>query len=120
MQQQPGSVTVTLGLVLLGGVTWLVFGILLALYAHPGFPDKPAIRGLMALLSVAAGCAVLVLLIFLKRRHRLAFFALLAVLAAASLAIFLDDVGIIDLVVLAVFIIPLALLIKDRAWYMRN
>jgi hypothetical protein len=72
---------------------------------------------LMAVLSIVAGCVILGVLLFLGKRRRLAFFAMLGILTVASLVIFLDDVGLVDLAFLALNLIPLALLIKDRAWY---
>jgi hypothetical protein len=117
MHTRPPSVTLTLGLVLLGAIIWLVFGVLLALNAHPAFPDEPFVRGWMTALSLGAGCALLFLLILLAQRRRPAYYAALGALALASVAIFLDDVGLVDLVVLAVFLMPLILLVKDRAWY---
>ena len=118
MHERPITVTLALHLILVAAAIWLVLGVLLALNAHPAFPDDPLVRGWMAALSFAAGCAVLLVLTFLARRRRPAYFAALGVLTAASLAIFLDDVGLVDLVVLAVFLTPLILLIKDRAWYL--
>jgi len=114
---RPPSVTVTLGLVFLGAIIWLALGVLLAFNAHPAFPDEPFVRGWMAVLSLIAAFALLLLRIFLAQRRRPAYYAALGALALASLAIFLDDVGLVDLVVLAVFLIPLILLVKDRAWY---
>jgi len=115
--RRPRSVTITLGMILLGAVIWLVFGILLALNAHPAFPDDVTARSGMAVLSVAAACAILVLLYLLRRRRPLAYFVMLGILAAASLAVFLDDVGLVDLVFLGITLIPLGLLLRDRAWY---
>jgi hypothetical protein len=109
---------VTFALILLGAIIWLVVGILLALNAHPAFPDDPLLRGVMAGLSIAAGSTIVVLLIFLARHRRTAYFRMLTALIAASLAIFFDDVGLIDALVLAIFMIPLVLLIRDRAWYL--
>jgi len=117
MQRRPLSVTVTLVLILLSALIWIAFGVALAFDAHPAFPDEPLVRDLMAVLSVAAGCVVLVVLFFLGKRRPLAFLAMLGVLAVASLVIFLDDVGLVDLVFLAINLIPLGLLIKDKAWY---
>ena len=119
MHGPPRTVKITLGLILLDAIIWLGLGVLLVLDAHPAFPDQPLVRGWMALLSIAAGCVVLVLLRFLAKPKGLAFFGMLGVLVAASLAVFLDDIGLVDLVVLLVFLIPLVLLIKDRAWYTR-
>jgi hypothetical protein len=117
MHQRPVSITITLILILLGALVWLALGVALALNAHPGFPDELLARGLMAALSITAGCVVFVALFFLARRRRLAYIAMLGILAIASLVVFMDDVGLVDVMFLALNLIPLVLLIKDRAWY---
>lgn len=118
MQRRPLAITVTFALILLGAIIWLAFGVLLALNAHLAFPDDPLLRGAMAGLSIAAGCTLVALLIFLARHRRMAFFGMLTALIAASLAIFFDDVGLIDALVLAIFMLPVVLLIRYRAWYL--
>ncbi|MFH1185981.1 MAG: hypothetical protein V1755_13225 [Chloroflexota bacterium] len=119
MKPRPLSVTITLALIFLGAISWLALGSMLALNAHPAFPDDPSIRGAMAVASTGAALILFVLALLLEKRRRFAYFGALAALAAASLAIFLDDVGAVDLAVLAISAVPLMLLIKDRAWYLR-
>ena len=118
MQPRPLSVTITSVLIVLSAIIWLILGILLALDAHPGFPDDPLIRAWMAALSIAAACILFMLVIYLEKRLRLAYFGMLAALAAAALVIFLDQVGPVDLMVLVINVIPLALLIKNRRLYL--
>jgi hypothetical protein len=120
MQKPPPSVWIAHGLILLGALIWLLWAILLGLNAHAAFPDDPLIRGAMAVMSVVAGIVVLILLALLRQRRRFAYFGLLVALAAAALALFFDDVGLVDLLFLAITIIPIGLLIKDRAWYLRT
>jgi hypothetical protein len=66
----------------------------------------------------AAACILFMLVIYLEKRRRLAYFGMLAALAAAALVIFLDQVGPVDLMVLVINVIPLALLIKNRRLYL--
>jgi hypothetical protein len=98
---------------------WLLFAILLALNAHPAFPNHPLIRNAMAVMSLVAGLVVLILLALLRQRRRLAYFGLLVALVAAAVALFFDDIGPVDLLCLAITIIPIALWVRDRAWYLR-
>ena len=114
----PRSVAIAHALILLGALIWFLLAVLLALNAHPGFPNDPLTRNVMAILSLVAGCVILVLLILLRQRRRLAYFGMLAALAAAALSLFFDDVGQADLLFLAITIIPIALLIRDRPWYL--
>jgi len=118
MTSPPRSAVVSHVLILLGALIWVVLAVLLAVNAHPAFPDDPLARNVMAVLSLAAGLVLLVLLVLLRRRHRPAYFVMLAALAASALALFFDDVGLVDLVFLAVTVIPLVLLVRDRSWYL--
>ena len=113
-------VAIAHALILLGALIWFLLAVLLALNAHPAFPNDPLTRNVMAILSLVAGCVILVLLILLRQRRRLAYFGMLAALAAAALSLFFDDVGQADLLFLAITIIPIALLIRDRPWYLRT
>jgi hypothetical protein len=117
MPNPPLSVAITRGLILAGALIWLLLAVLLALNAHPAFPDDPLIRNVMAVASLVAGCD-LVLLTLLRQRRRLAYFGMLAALALSAL-FFIDDVGLVDLLFLAITIIPSGLLIRDRRWYLR-
>ncbi len=120
MPRRPLSVTVTYGSILAAAMVWLALGVLRALNAHPAFPDDALPRNTMALLSLGAACLLLLLLKWLMLRRRYAHGVTVAVLAAASAAIFRDDVGLVDLAVLTISVIPLVLLLKDRAWYTRT
>ena len=120
MHKPPRSVTIAHALILLGALIWFLFAVLLALNAHPGFPNDPRIRNVMAVLSVAVGSVILVLLFLLRKGHRLAYFGMLVALASAALALVFDDVGPVDLLFLAITLIPVGLLIRDRLWYLRT
>lgn len=114
----PRSVAVTRVLILIGALIWILLAVLLTLNAHPAFPDDPLARNVMAILALGAGLVLLALLILLRRGLRLAYFGMLAALVASALALFFDDVGAVDLVFLAISLVPLGLLIKDRSWYL--
>ena len=78
-------------------------------------PEQPLVKGIMAILSFAAASALLVTLIFLQKHGRAAYFLMLAFLGIASMLLIFDDVGWVDLAALALSLIPLFLLIKDRS-----
>jgi lysylphosphatidylglycerol synthetase-like protein (DUF2156 family) len=119
MTRPPLSVSVNLFFILLNALVWLVFGLIVALQIHPAQPDNPILLGGMAFLSFCAAGLLLGLFIFLWKRNRLAWFVNLGFLALASILTLFDDFGWADLVVLAVNLIPILLLIKDRAWYLQ-
>jgi hypothetical protein len=117
---RPLSVTATLVLVLLNAIFWLVLGVIVIAGLQPGLPDLPLYKAILAVLSFAAAGMLLGCFIALPRHNRLAYAFTLAVFTAASIVIFFDQVGWIDLAVLALNLAPLALLIRDRAWYLQK
>ena len=113
--------TATLILMALLGLIWLGLGIIIAFGLHPGMQLlEPAQRTVMAALSLSAGGIALGLTLVLARRSRLAYFAALAFLGFAGLAVVFDDVGWPDLVFLAINTTPVILLLKGRRWYHRS
>lgn len=119
MTKRPLSVTVTLVFILLNILVWLVLGITIAVNAHPAIPDVPLMKGIMAFLSLAIAGILLGLFIFVLKHGRIAYYLTLAFFVVASLLTIFDDVGLSDIVVLIINIVPIVLLIKDRAWYLQ-
>jgi lysylphosphatidylglycerol synthetase-like protein (DUF2156 family) len=120
MTHRPLSVTVTLIFLFLNALIWLALGVIIAVNAHPALPDLPIVKGVMAILSFCAAGILLGLLILLRKRTRIAWFVALGFLAATSILTIFDDFGWTDLIVLVINIIPIVLLIKDRAWFLEG
>jgi len=120
MTKRPVSVSVALLLVLVNASLWLTFGTIVASGNHPSIPDIPLVRWGMAFLALGAAGIMLGLHFLLRRQSRAAYYVALGLLATISLLIFADQFGLADLVVLLVTLAPLALLIKDRAWFLRE
>lgn len=119
MNNRPVSVSATFILILLNLVFWLAFAVIIAANAHPALPNSPLVKGAMVMLALAAAGALLALLILLGKRNRVAYFLAIGLFGAISLLTILDDFGLTDLVVLALNVLPIFLLIKDRAWYLQ-
>jgi hypothetical protein len=119
LMKRPLSAKIILLFMLESCLAWFILGILIILNAHPALPDQPVILGVMAFLSLAAACVFLVLSLLIYRRNQTGYYLSLAALLLTALLIFLDDFGLADLIVLMVVLIPVGLLIKDRAWYLR-
>ncbi|MCC6956398.1 MAG: hypothetical protein IT316_06350 [Anaerolineales bacterium] len=119
MNNRPVSVSATFILILLNLVFWLVFAVIIAANAHPALPNSPLVKGAMVVLALAAAGALLALLILLGKRSRAAYFMTIGLLGAISLLTILDDFGLADLAVLALNVLPILLLVKDRAWYLQ-
>jgi hypothetical protein len=120
MNNRPLSVRVTLVFIVLNSLIWLALGVIIAADVHPAIPDLPLYKGIMAFLSLATAGVLLVLFIFIWKHSRVAYFIALALFVVTALLIFFDDVGLPDLVVLAINIVPIFLLVKDRSWYLQR
>ena len=120
MTKRPPTVTACLILMLVSAFTWLALGIVIAAGLHPAIPDNPGIKAGMASGSIAAAGTLGGLVILLARRFGHAYYLSLAALSVSALAIFFDDVGWVDLIALIINLVPLFLLIRDRAWYLQR
>jgi lysylphosphatidylglycerol synthetase-like protein (DUF2156 family) len=119
MHHRPWTVTLTAVLILLNTLIWLILGIIIAVNAHPALPVPPLMKGIMATMSILMALVLLGLWIFLFRGNRIAYYLILAFFLLTATLTILDDVGVADLVVLTLNIIPVVLLILDRKWYFR-
>jgi|GEM_PF-867599 len=120
MTKRPLTVTINLFVILLNALIWLGLGIIIAINAHPGLPDMPEMKGILAILSIAIAIILMVLTIFLFRQIRIAFFLSLVFFGISAFLTIFDDVGLADLVFVVICLIPVVLLIKDRAWYLQS
>lgn len=116
--ERPPTVRLTRVLVYLNALAWFLFGLIVALGIHPAMPSDPVARWGVAIL--AFGCAVCLVGLgwLLSRRSKAVFWSTVAILVVLSLATSLDEVGLADLLALAIIMSPLILLIKDRNWYL--
>lgn len=117
MKTQPATVSLGLALLAMDGLIWLILGVLIATGLHPSLPDQHWLRAAMAVLSWVAAAALLSACLGLTRRIQRVYPWAIFFLAMASLTFLFDDFGFTDLIVLILHLIPLALLIKDRPWY---
>ena len=118
MTHRPLSVTVTLALILFDAALWLAFGLIVAVGLHPALPDNLVYKLILSIASFGAALVLAGLSVLLTRHNRAGYFLTLTFLSMAALAFFLDDVGWVDLAFLAVTLLPAALLLKDRNWYL--
>ena len=119
MKSRPLSVTVNLILILLDSLFWFVFGVIVIAGLHPGLPDLPFIKEIMALLAFATAGIMLLVIVLLGKHNRIGYFLGVLLFAALSLLSLFDDFGWTDLVVLVFHVVPLILLIVNRAWYLQ-
>jgi lysylphosphatidylglycerol synthetase-like protein (DUF2156 family) len=119
MNSRPFTVKLTLFFVLLNAIIWLAFGFIIALGLHPALPDQPLIRWGMAIISLLTAVFLALMFIHLDKPKKSAYTLSLAFFVAAAVITIFDDFGWIDLVVVVINLIPLILLLKDRAWYLK-
>jgi hypothetical protein len=120
MRHSPASVRVALLLLMLDALLWFAFGIVAACGGIASINHPAIVRWVMAGLACTSAAALAGLAILLGRRSRTAFFLAVILLAIIAVLSITDQVGLVDLVSLAVSIVPLALLLKDRGWYLRR
>lgn len=119
MTKRPLTVTINLVVILLNALIWLVLGIIIAVNAHPGLPDMPEMKGILAVLSIAIAGILMLLTLFLFKQINIAFYLTLIFFGIAALLTIFDDVGLADVVFVIICLIPIFLLIKDRKWYLQ-
>jgi len=116
---RPGTVWITRAVILLNGLLWLVFALVVAAGIHPSYGQVGSLRWPMALAAVGTACALLALAWLLRTTNPLVYWGSVILLAAIVLVGLFDEVGVADVAFLVVTSIPLALLVKDRRWYLR-
>ena len=120
MDKPPTAVSAARLLILLSALVWLAFAVIIALGVHPALPDSVILQWAMAILSLLTAGILLVLFVLLGRRSRVAFFAALAVLVTLSVLTLADEVGLADLVVLAITLAGTVCLIGSRTWFLQG
>jgi hypothetical protein len=119
LDEPPRSVAFTTALLTANAGIWLTFAILVLAGSHPSYPRGSTIAAILATLALAAAGSLALLTVMLRRRQRWAFLSTTAFLLLFSFLTIADEVGAVDLAVLAIELVPLALLVKDRRWYWR-
>jgi lysylphosphatidylglycerol synthetase-like protein (DUF2156 family) len=120
MPDRPRSVLVSLTFIILNSLVWLVFGVIIAANAHPSLTMPPLLKGVMAFLSFCIAGFLAGLFFLLVKRNRIAYLLALGLLSVISVLSLFDQFGLSDLVILAINIVPIVLLIKDRDWYLQG
>jgi hypothetical protein len=117
MNKKPYTATAAEILILLNALVWFGFAALVALDLHPGLPDDPTIRWVMGILAFGCAGTLFGLTLMIRKRIRIAYYSLLGLLALLMVATFTDEIGLADILYLALVTTPFLFLIRDRAWY---
>jgi hypothetical protein len=119
MSGLPVTVLLTRVFLVLDSLLWLGFAVVTAAASHPSYGAAYGWRWPMAVMALLVAGALAGLAVWLGRRSRAAFWIAVVLLAAMILASVFDQFGLADLAFVVVTLIPLILLIRDRAWYLR-
>jgi hypothetical protein len=118
MNKKPHTIIAAEILILLNALVWFGFATLLVFNLHPALPDSPAARWIMGILAFGCASTLVALTILIEKHFRPAYYAALGLLALLILLTGMDQVGLVDLIYLALTAAPSILLIKDRSWYL--
>jgi hypothetical protein len=119
MKDLPGSVFTTLILILFNAAFWLFYAGWVAFARIGSFQAASLMKWVMVILALCASAALAGAVAFLRRRSRLAFYAAAALLVLIAVLSITDEFGLLDLFSFLLSLIPLGLLLKDRAWYLQ-
>jgi peptidoglycan/LPS O-acetylase OafA/YrhL len=120
MTKTPASVFATFIFLLLNALVWLAFAIIVATGLHPSIPQDNLVKWTMVILAFLVAGVLSILCFFLRKRSKVAYYLTLALLLVISLLTVFDEFGLSDLIYLIIAVVPLVLLIKDRAWYLQR
>lgn len=112
-------VSAALILIALNAAFWLIFAVIAALGLIPAFRASDAVRWVMALLAFGVSGCLIVLVILLRRRNRLAFYGGMGLLAVIAVLSITDEFGLPDVISLLISLAALGLLLKDRDGYLK-
>jgi hypothetical protein len=113
------SITLARIFIILNALIWLALGIIIALNVHPALPVPTTMKAIIAIISIAMAGILILLFFFLQKGNRMAYYLTIAFFGFVSILTIFDEVGLSDVFILVLNLIPIVLLIKDRTWYLK-
>lgn len=120
MDHRPTTVMAALIMIMINAAFWFIYALIMAFGGISSFSDAGIARWVMAILALASSVALAGIAYFLARRNRLAFFFGVVFLALLAILSITDEFGLLDLLSLLISLVPLGLMLKDRAWYLQS
>jgi len=117
---RPASIRTARVLICLDSLLFLALGAVAAAGAHPSYPLGSATSRLIAVSSFVVACLLAAFAWLLGRQSRQAFVGAVGLLSVMILASVFDEFGLADLAFAAAMGLPLLLLVRARAWYLRS
>lgn len=97
-----------------------MFALIVTTGIHPALPDTGVYKWVLAIFSFLSAGFLLLLFRLLKTKRKLAFYLTVAFLLLIATLTIMDDLGVVDFLVLAITLLPVILLIKNRKWYLNK
>jgi len=120
MADRPSTVPLARFLLAVDSLLWLAFAAFTGMGAHPSFGPMSGYRWPVTLLALLVAALLGGLSVHFRNPTPLGYWLGIGFLAAMILASLLDQFGLADLLFVAALALPLLLLFKDRAWYLRR
>jgi hypothetical protein len=120
MNHPPKSVSTTLIFIILNAAFWLVYAFIMAFGGIRSLAASSVVKWIMTILALGSSVALVGTAFFLGKRNRLAFYFGLVILAIIAILSVTDEFGLLDLFSLLISLIPLGLMLRDRAWYLQS
>jgi hypothetical protein len=120
MANRPNTVPLARILLMVDSLLWLAFAAFTGMGAHPSYGPTSGYRWPVTLLALLVAVLLGGPSAHLGNPTPLGFWLCVGFLAAMILASLFDQFGLADLVFVAATALPLLLLVKDRAWYLRR
>jgi hypothetical protein len=118
MNRPPKSVFITFSLIIIDAVFWLAYAFIMALGGIRSIAVSSVAKWVMTILALGSSTALLGTTFFLWRRNQFAYYFGLVILVIIAVLSITDEFGLLDLFSLLISLIPLVLMVKDRAWYL--
>ena len=118
MKNKPFTFIAAQALILIQAVFWLVFSFYAALGSLPGSLASGTGRLIMVILAFGVSGLLGILVLYLHRRRRTAYYGSLVILALIAILSITDEVGLFDWISLITSLAALALLIFVGSWYL--
>lgn len=120
LAETPRSILIAHALILVNGVFWLLFAIVAAAGRLPGILAASPMKWIMAILALSVSVVLGILALLLQKRKKFAFYSIVLALPIIAVLSITDEVGVLDILTLAISLAAFILIISNRSWYLQT
>jgi hypothetical protein len=117
MKTRSFSVLLAMIFIFLNVLLWLALGII-GINTHPALSVPPQLNTILGILSIGIAGLLLGLFVLMRKGNHNAYYLIVAFFVVISLLTIFANVGLANILVLILNIVPIILLIKDRKQYL--